>query len=166
MLSMTSGLHIYADGSFDTVSRSGGWAFVVMDGAHQVYTAAGAMSGPSNNTFEVVSVIQAVSWIEREMPTTAVVIWTDSAHVVEGCDRWRHIWRSNGWKRVRANPHERRRTIADVKSWQELDAMLQRNSRVRIQLCKGHSGLTGNELAHAAARGLWTGFATDKPGFC
>nr|WP_236774934.1 ribonuclease H [Agrobacterium tumefaciens] len=145
-------MHIYADGSFDAATRSGGWAFVVMDGDRRVHMAAGTMLGPSNNTFEVFSVIQAASWLEREAPTSAAVIWTDSAHVVEGCDRWRHIWRGNGWKRVRANSHGRRRAIPDAKLWQQLDELLQRNPFVRIQLCKGHSGIVGNEIADAAAR--------------
>lgn len=149
---MISPFHVYADGSFDTVSRSGGWAFVVMEGDCQIHTSSGTISGPSNNTFEILAAIQAVSWLEREASTAAAVIWTDSAHVVEGCDRWRHIWRGNGWKRVRANSHERRRSIPDAELWQELDATLERNPAARIQLCKGHSGIVGNDLAHAAAK--------------
>ncbi|MFY7928311.1 MAG: RNase H family protein, partial [Oligoflexus sp.] len=63
---------------------------------------------------------------------------------------------SNGWKRVRANSHERRRPIPDAILWQELDALLERNPQVRIQLCKGHSGIAGNENADAAARAVMT----------
>lgn len=110
------------------------------------------MVGPSNNTFEVLSVVRAAFWIESEAATAAAAIWTDSAHVVEGCGRWRHIWRGNGWKRVRENSHERRRPIPDVELWQELDALLELNPSVRVQLCKGHSGIVGNEIADAAAK--------------
>ncbi|MBO0129643.1 ribonuclease H family protein [Agrobacterium burrii] len=149
---MTDILHIYADGSFDAASGSGGWAFVVMDGDQQIHAAAGSTPRPSNNTFEVLAVIQALSWLEREAPTVTAVIWTDSAHVVEGFDRWRHIWRGNGWKRVRANYHERRRPIPDAELWQELDDLLLRHRGVRIQLCKGHSGIAGNLMANKAAR--------------
>ncbi len=149
---MTDVLHIYADGSFDAASSSGGWAFVVMHGDSQIHGAAGATTGSSNNTFEVLSVLQALSWLEREAPTAAAILWTDSAHVVEGCSRWRHIWRNNGWKRVRANSHERRRTIPDAEMWRQLDALLERNPEIRIQLCKGHAGVAGNELANTAAR--------------
>lgn len=149
---MTRILNTYADGSFDAASHSGGWAFVVMDGDGQIHAAAGAMTGSSNNTFEVMSVAKAVFWLASEAPTAAAVIWTDSAHVVEGCSRWRHIWRGNGWKRVRANSHERRRPIPDAELWQELDALLVLNPQVRIHLCKGHSGIAGNEMADEAAR--------------
>ncbi|MDP9762116.1 MULTISPECIES: ribonuclease H family protein [Agrobacterium] len=149
---MTGTFHIYVDGSFDAATHSGGWAFVVIEYDRQIHTASGTMPGPSNNTFEVLSVVQAASWLEREAPTAAAVIWIDSAHVVEGCSRWRHIWRGNGWKRVRANSHERRRQIPDVELWRELDRFLERNPQVRIHLCKGHSGIAGNEMADEAAR--------------
>ncbi|MBD9596950.1 ribonuclease HI [Ensifer sp. ENS05] len=154
---MTDTLNAYADGSFDAASRSGGWAFVVMEGDRQLYAAHGTMTGSSNNTFEVLSVLQATSWIASEAPASAATIWTDSAHVVEGCNRWRSIWRGNGWRRVRANSHERRRTIPDLKHWQELDGLLERNPLVRIQLCKGHSGIPGNEQVDAAARAALSG---------
>jgi ribonuclease HI len=149
---MKDAVHVYADGSFDATSRSGGWAFVVMDAARQIHAAAGSATGSSNNTFELLSVVQAASWLAREAQMATALIWTDSAHVVEGCSRWRHIWRGNGWKRVRANSHERRRPIPDAELWQELDALLERNPQVRIQLCKGHSGIVGNEIADAAAK--------------
>lgn len=80
------------------------------------------------------------------------VIRADSAHVVEGCDRWRHTGRGNGWKRVRANSHERRRPIPDAELWRKLDELLERNPQIRIQLCKGHLGIAGNEMADEAAK--------------
>jgi ribonuclease HI len=78
---MNDNLHT-ADDSFDASSRSGGWAFVVMDGDCQIHVAAGAVPGSSNNTFEVPSVVQAASWLASETPAAAV-IQTDSASVVK-----------------------------------------------------------------------------------
>lgn len=153
---ITDTLQIYVDGSFDAASRSGGWAFVVTQANLQIHVAQGTMTGSSNNSFEILSVVNAISWLENEVPARSALIWTDSAHVVEGSSRWRSIWRGNGWRRVRANSRERHRTIPDVKLWQELDALLERNPHVRIQLCKGHSGIRGNEDADAAAKAALT----------
>jgi ribonuclease HI len=163
MSPMRDAVQIYADGSFDVASRLGGWAFVVMRGDRQIHTAAGTMPGPSNNTLEIASVIRAASWLAHEAPTAAAVIWTDSAHVVEGGDRWRHIWRGNGWKRVRANSHKRGRPIPDAKLWQELDGVLQQNPLIRIQSCKGLSGVAGNEMADAAAKAALTTPSRESP---
>jgi len=63
---VTDTLHIYADGSFDAATRSGGWAFVVMDGDGQIHTASGTMPGPSNNAFEVLSVVHTLSWLSAK----------------------------------------------------------------------------------------------------
>lgn len=153
---MIEALQVYADGSFDAASLSGGWAFVVMDGDRQVHKAAGASSGPSNNTFEVLSMVKALSWLVAEAPSAPAIIWTDSAHVVEGSSRWRFIWRRNGWKRVRANSHERRRAIPDLALWQELDGALDSNPQITVRLCKGHTGIVGNDLADEAARAALT----------
>jgi ribonuclease HI len=151
---MTEIFQVYADGSFDAASRSGSWAIVVMKGDRQIHVAADKTTGNSNNTFEVLSVLRAASWLEAESSQLAAVIWTDSAYVVEGCCRWRLIWRGNGWKRVRSNPHERRRSIPDADVWCELDGLLERNPQIEVQLCKGHSGIPGNDQADAAARSV------------
>ncbi|MBM7048341.1 MULTISPECIES: ribonuclease H [Rhizobium] len=149
---MAHWLHIYADGSFDAASRSGGWAFIVYEGDRQVHVASGKAVGTSNNMFEVLAVLKAISWIAAEAPAWSVKLWTDAAHVVEGCRRWRAIWRTNGWKRITPNPHARRRPIPDMEIWQQLDALLERHPHLVVEWCKGHSGAGGNELADILAR--------------
>jgi ribonuclease HI len=93
-----------------------------------------------------------MSWVDTHAASNAVTIWTDSNHVVEGCRRWRGIWRKNGWKRIDPNPRARRRAIPDAELWQQLDTLLEKNPMVDVQLCKGHAGNAGNELADALAR--------------
>ncbi|ANL04653.1 MULTISPECIES: ribonuclease H family protein [Rhizobium] len=149
---MTDALHAYTDGSFDAASRSGGWAFVVYDGGRQAYADCGKAVGTSNNMFEVLALLNAMAWIAAEAPARSVTLWTDAAHVIEGCRRWRSIWRTNGWKRITPNPHARRRAIPDMEIWQQLDALLERHPHVVVEWCKGHSGAGGNELADILAR--------------
>ncbi len=149
---MTHMLQIYTDGSFAAASRTGGWAFVVNEGDRRLHVAAGRVAGTSNNTFEVLAVLQAMFWAAAEAPDTSITIFTDSVHVIEGCRRWRNIWRTNGWKRITANPHARHRPIPDVEIWRQLDSLLERHSQVKVEWCKGHAGAAGNELADAIAR--------------
>ncbi|CUX42794.1 Ribonuclease H [Agrobacterium deltaense RV3] len=153
-LFMSDALHIFTDGSFDDASKSGGWAFVVHEAGHQVHSASGRTVGISNNTFEVLAVLNALSWIAAEAPTRAVTLWTDAVHVIEGCHRYRAIWRNNGWKRITPNQRTRRRPIPDRNIWQQLDSLLERHPHVVVEWCKGHSGTVGNEYADALARGV------------
>jgi ribonuclease HI len=148
----TEMVHIYTDGSFDAASNTGGWAFVVSDGELQLHAASGSEAGPTNNSFEVLAAVKAISWIDAHAAGQAVTLCTDSNHVVEGCRRWRAIWRNNGWQRIDPNPRSRRRSIPDAALWQKLDALLAKNSMVELQLCKAHSGNAGNDQADALAR--------------
>ncbi|WP_168879208.1 ribonuclease H [Rhizobium sp. P28RR-XV] len=149
---MQATLHIYTDGSFDAASNSGGWAFVVLEGDRQVHSASGSDIGSSNNAFEVLAAVKAMSWIEAGATRQAAILWTDSNHVVDGCRRWRVIWRSNGWKRINPNPRARRRSIPDAHLWQQLDVLLERHPDVVVAWCKGHSGTAGNDHADVLAR--------------
>lgn len=158
---MDSSYHIHTDGSFDVASHSGGWAFIVYEGNCQRYAASGSAPGISNNSFEILAVLNAMNWIATAMPTCAVTLWTDSAYVMEGCHRWRAIWRNNGWKRLTAKRHLRRRTIPDMEIWRKLDHLLERYPHVAMTWCKGHAGVIGNELADRQARNAaQTAFAT------
>ena len=61
--------------------RIGGWAFVVLEGDRQVRAASGKASGKSNNSFELLAVFSAMSWISAELPIQAVTLWSESVSV-------------------------------------------------------------------------------------
>lgn len=149
---MTVPLTIYADGSYDPVAISGSWAFLVFESGQQLHAARGEEIGLTNNSFEVMAVMNALSWLDAHASGRAAILWTDSAHVVEGCYRWRKIWRTNGWKRINPNSRARKRQIPDAALWRNVDRLLLGNPNVSIEWCKGHSGITGNDLADALAR--------------
>lgn len=149
---MKDSLHIHADGSFDAAACTGGWAFVVHQGGLQLHASSGRAAGTSNNGLEVLAVLNTMLWVAAEAPAHPVTLWTDSVHVVDGCVRWRAIWRNNGWKRITANAHARRRPIPDMDLWQKLDVLLERCPQVAVEWCKGHAGAAGNELADRLAR--------------
>lgn len=152
----TEPLQVYTDGSFDKESGQGGWAFVVMDNGVKIHEVCGRQTGTSNNSFEVLAAVRAVEWIESTTADREVVLWTDSFHVMDGCHRWRKIWRTNGWKRIVSNAHARRRSIPDADLWQQLDALLESNSHVQLKWCKGHAETLGNRRADMLARTVST----------
>jgi ribonuclease HI len=145
-------LEIFTDGTFDQDRCAGAWAFIAMHGDRRVHEARGAAVGTSNNTFEILAVLEAMIWIEAATSNQPVTLWTDSAHVVEGCNRYRAIWRNNGWKRIDPNPRHRRRSIPDEELWKRLDDILSRQQHVTVSWCKAHSGIAGNEHADCLAR--------------
>lgn len=146
-------LQVFTDGSFDVWSRTGAWAFVVFYDDERIHAERGRGEGSSNNAFEVLGVMNALSWLETSAAGRTATVWTDSRHVVEGVDHWRMIWRGNGWKRVNPNPRARRREIPDAVRWRKLDALLDRNPHVTVRWCKAHAGNAGNEFADALAGG-------------
>jgi len=151
-MTTSSSRDLYIDGSWNPASGTGGWAFVVLDDGRQLHAESGSESTLSNNSAEVLAAVKAMYWIETYGAGKAVTLWTDSNHVVEGCLRYRAIWRNNGWKRIDPNPRARRRPLADAALWKQFDALLENNPLVTVELCKGHSGNAGNELADSLAR--------------
>ncbi|WP_243257494.1 ribonuclease H family protein [Rhizobium skierniewicense] len=143
--------HIYVDGSYDPALKRGGWAFAVVDGDTVIETRSGRCDVTSNNTIELLAALQASEWAVAEAAAQQVIIWTDSRHVFEGCDRWRHIWKNNGWKRYSPNPKSRNRALVDAPLWQRLSDCLETHQSLRVEWCKGHDGNAGNERADALA---------------
>ncbi|GAK70089.1 ribonuclease H [Agrobacterium rubi TR3 = NBRC 13261] len=150
-LATTDRLDIYVDGSYDVASKRGGWAFVVLDGDHTVASQSGSFDADTNNALEVVATLNAAQWVHENARSCPVTIWSDSMHVVEGCNHWRPIWRNNGWRRYSPNPRTRNRRIADWQLWAALHRYLCENPLLDVAWCKGHQGNIGNELADRLA---------------
>jgi ribonuclease HI len=100
---------------------------------------------------ELTALLKAATWLNSLAPGEAAVVWSDSAYAVDGANRWRHIWKTNGWKRIDPDPKARKRRIADQQLWQDIDLELSRNPFLTVIWCKGHSGIEGNEAADRLA---------------
>lgn len=157
-------VNIYVDGSYNPESGQGGWAIVVITDDKVIETQSGRFDVKSNNTIELVASLNAADWACTHAQDRHVTIWTDSRHVFEGCDRWRHIWKNNGWKRYSPNPRSRNRPLVDASLWKRLAFCLETHQSLHVEWCKGHHGNVGNERADAlanAARGFLGGRYAD-----
>jgi len=149
--SESGNIDIYADGSYDAAKEKGGWAFVALHNGQTLATQSGSFAAKTNNALELIAALKAAEWATTDAPALKVTIWSDSTHVVEGCNHWRPIWKNNGWKRYDPNPKARNRTIPDAALWKLLDAKLAENPLLTVAWCKGHQGVSGNELADELA---------------
>lgn len=154
-------LEVFADGCFEPGSGHGGWAFVVYRDRVEIASDFGGVRDSANNEMEVIALLRAAAWINSHAREVHTVIWSDSVYAVKGCNRWRHIWKNNGWKKIGANTKMRNRMIASAELWQAIDLQLSQNPSISVAWCKGHAGIHGNEradeLSEQGHRSRWGG---------
>ena len=147
LLESRRGLHVFVDGCHKPGSGHGGWAFVAYRDGVEIALEFGGVERSTNNAMELTAVLQAIIWINRIATSAPAVIWSDSVYAVEGCNRWRPIWKNNGWKKSNPGGKVRNRAISDADLWKAVDLRLSENPSISIAWCKGHSGIAGNERA-------------------
>lgn len=146
-----SGLQLYCDGCYEPRSKTGGWAFVAYRDGREIASEFGHVARSSNNAMELTALLRAALWINAHAVGEPSVLWSDSVYAVNGCNQWRPIWKSRGWRKKGPDPSARSRPIADRELWIETDAALSANTHLRVVWCKGHAGIAGNERADLLA---------------
>jgi ribonuclease HI len=146
---ITSGcsLQVYADGCYEPESCTGGWAFVAYRDGVEIASESGHIERSSNNVMELIALLEAATWINANAEGEPSILWSDSVYAVKGCNQWRHVWKSRGWRKKGPDPKARSRAIADQALWIAIDSVLSKNHRIDIVWCKGHAGNPGNERA-------------------
>lgn len=139
---------IFTDGSARGNPGPGGWGAVVMtdDTATEL---GGREEHTTNNRMELLAVISALESVpqEREM-----IVYTDSAYLVNGITRWVIGWKKNKWKT------SQKEDVLNKDLWERLvDATS--HKIIDWKLIKGHSGTAGNERCDVIA----TSFADKAP---
>lgn len=144
-------IHIHADGCLEPGSGTGGWAFVAYREGVEIASEFGRVERSSNNAMELIALLAAARWASVDALDTPSILWSDSVYAVNGCNRWRHVWKNWGWRKTGPNPNARSRAIADKDLWIEIDGILSKCALLEIAWCKGHSGILGNERADRLA---------------
>ncbi|CAN5897023.1 ribonuclease HI [soil metagenome] len=134
-------VHLYTDGSCDTGSRRGGWAYLlVYNGVRQ--QAAGFEADTTNNRMELSA---AVKGLERLKEGCFVTLTTDSQYLRRAfTDGWLTTWQRNGWRTAAKTP------VKNKDLWLELLALADVHE-LSWAWIKGHAGHTENELVDALA---------------
>ena len=134
-------VHLYTDGSCDTGTRRGGWAYLlVYDGVRK--QAAGFEADTTNNRMELSA---AVKGLERLKEGCYVTLTTDSQYLRRAfTDGWLENWQRNGWRTAAKQP------VKNKDLWLEL-LTLSKLHDLSWKWIKGHAGHAENELVDALA---------------
>ena len=127
-------IQIYTDGACRGNPGPGGWAAVLMLGAHEKELS-GAEAHTTNNRMELTAVIRALEALKRPV---AAQIYTDSQYVMRGTMEWLPAWKARGWRTAGRKP------VKNQDLWERLDA-LSTQHRLEWHWVPGHAGVAGNE---------------------
>lgn len=148
----TPSLQLYVDGSFDPALKRGGWGLVVLKDTVEIGSLSGGANIFDNSAMELEALLAGMFWLEQNAPTEPAIIWSDAVYAVKGCNEWRHMRKSNSWKRRIANGKGRFRAIPNAELWKKIDLHLTQNPLTVVSWCKGHAGHSWNEKADELAQ--------------
>jgi ribonuclease HI len=128
------GIAVFCDGSADNGGdRSGGWAWVAVDGFGTVESNSGWATDTTNNKMELRAVERALYELDEIYGRQDVLVFSDSQYVVLGC-----------------TDKNRKRNV-NKEEWAELDKAHRYHCHVDFEHVKGHDGDKYNELADELA---------------
>ncbi len=134
-------VRIFTDGSCDTVSRRGGWGYLLIYGDHKK-TASGFQADTTNNRMELTAAVEALSALKGACRVTLV---TDSQYLKKAfTEGWLTSWQRNGWKTSSKQP------VKNKDLWERLLA-LSAFHELSWRWTKGHVGQVENELVDKLA---------------
>jgi ribonuclease HI len=126
---------IHTDGSCETTSGDGGWAYSLEYGEHR-RVASGYEAGTTNNRMELTAAVRALEALTEPCRVTLV---TDSQYLKKAfTDRWLETWQRNGWRTAGKAP------VKNQDLWLKLLELTARHE-VRWSWTRGHAGHDANE---------------------
>ncbi len=125
---------IHSDGACHGNPGPGGWAAVLVAGAHK-RELSGGVAATTNNRMELQAAIAALTALTQPC---AVEFHTDSNYLRDGITKWLRGWKRNGWRTAAKQP------VKNEDLWRQLDAAVAAH-QVNWHWVKGHAGDAGNE---------------------
>jgi len=127
-------IEIYTDGACRGNPGPGGWAALLLAGAHE-REISGAEPRTTNNRMERAAVSRALEALKRPVEAR---VYTDSEYVRRGITEWLAAWKARGWRTAARKP------VKNQDLWQRLDELSARH-RIDWHWVPGHAGVPGNE---------------------
>jgi len=132
---------VFTDGSCDTGSGRGGWAYLLKHGTKSKQ-ASGFEANTTNNRMELTAAVKALEALTQR---SSVSIVTDSEYLKKAfTDGWLTRWQANGWRTAG------RQSVKNQDLWQRLIELESRHV-VSWTWTKGHAGHAENELVDTLA---------------
>jgi ribonuclease HI len=126
---------IYTDGACVGNPGPGGYAAVIMYGAHRKEVSGGYRL-TTNNRMEIMAAIAGLTSLSQ---SCAVTLYTDSQYLANAIGKgWAKRWRANGWMRTKTD----RALNPDL--WEQLLDLCAKHE-VEFVWVRGHAGNTENE---------------------
>lgn len=134
----------FTDGASLGNPGPGGYGVVMINPQlSEVVELGGNKKETTNNEMELTAIVSAVSYsIMSDLP---ILIYTDSAYVVNGITKWIHGWKRRGFMTKENEPVKNRRL------WEDLDGVVSQKKDVKFKLLPSHMGIPGNERADEIA---------------
>ena len=132
---------VHTDGSCDTNSGDGGWAFLLRYDGHE-RARSGFERGTTNNRMELTAAVRALEALSEPCDVTLV---TDSRYLERAfSDGWLDNWQRNGWRTAD------RRPVKNRDLWEKLLELTAVHG-VSWRWTRGHSGQGDNERVDTMA---------------
>ena len=144
---------IYTDGACSGNPGAGGWAAVLLYGAHRKEIS-GAQADTTNNRMELTAIIEGLKMLKEPCEVT---VYSDSAYSVEPfLKNWIDGWIMRGWRTASKDD------VKNVDLWQEL-LRLKEIHNVSFVKVKGHADNELNNRCDLLARTAISQLIGKKP---
>lgn len=133
---------LFTDGACSGNPGPGGWATVLLSPLGKVLELGGHEPKTTNNRMELVACLEGLKTLAgmKNLSSKDIIIYTDSTYVIQGYTKWRHGWKSRGWKTSEGGD------VNHQDIWKGLEEVIDGNSfQVKWNYVPGHSGYPGNE---------------------
>ncbi len=138
---MTKQVTVWTDGSCETRTGEGGWAYLLQFGSSG-RKVSGYEGGTTNNRMELTAAVRALEALTEPCEVTIV---TDSQYLKNAFTAgWLAKWQRNGWQTAGRQP------VKNQDLWELLLELTARH-QVTWRWTRGHSGHEQNELVDTLA---------------